>query len=623
MSKCEEESVTNATCSNGTILSEYCSPGYSACCRHASPCSHGYGGCVNLQSSKCDSGPVVLGFCENWEGEEPLDVFCCDEDFSPTGFNHKRNEVLTTTFVMIMLSVGYPLLLYIYYMFNEVYIAIMLLSFFKPALIFSQLSLTIVVHVNYGSSISVFASYLLFVMVGLYLWALIYLIESDTFKIGDKARLVLVGGDFCFLLSALLVLYFEVKAQHAMVPYAQDELYGIALLPTDVPTLFPTTQPSVSINPTAACPIGYDQTEYCEPCPVGYYGDKTGCHHCEKWTWTLDSGSAHCDYYTAQRDLNSSYAITLSVIYGVLSLICFAYYAKLTRRWLAVVSVLMITGDQITDILYAQFSIFSNRPLLICSVCFCLFNLVAQGVWIISMFRLRIFIASVTAYNLYLLNSMKSIKGFEYYGYNGNVQHNWVLHEILGAHNITRSLLLCIALIFLDMLWIFLRIIVLVIIIVCMTVMTILVIMYWLLLFVGGIIFSTTKLMSTPQVFESFWKVWNPDFLESNRDLTQSAAVYNLLVGAEMIFENIPQILIQITNSSYQSSWDTLAILSLCFSVTVIASVGNHFRYHLLVQGLSWKEVPKYDILAEMFAVFKSAKVHSEEATNNESQSMP
>ena len=604
MSTCELDSVTNTSCTNGTVLSEYCEPGYSACCQSGSSCSHGYGGCVDLQSSGCDSGPAVLGVCEDWEGGAPFDVFCCDEDFSADEFNNDRDTLLTeliiaTTCCTVYLVVVYCMGSFIekddYWAFDKS-VGFNCCSGVGGAV--TLLTLTIIVHQEYGKSESVTLCYVfftLFVFTGLFFVSIF--------------RFVPVG----FFLTTLLLLYFDVKSQNILpydiyatpqlttnfpssvpssIPSALPSSFPLSMpssipsaLPSKIPSFVPSTsQPSLSVSPTNMCPLGFDQTANCEACPTGQYGDTTGCHHCDSWKWTLSSGSDSCDYYTAQRDLDPAYAITLCAAYSVLSLTCFAYYAQVTGRWLAIVSVLMITGDQVTDILYAQFSIFSDRPLLVCSVFFCLFNLVAQGVWIIAKMKYE---------NLLVLTLNQKWQVYlEEKGYG-----SWVLHDILKVNTMQRSLLLCVILIPLDILWVCFRLLIILIV-------TMLGLLCQILLLFTGMIFSTTKLMSTPQVFDAFWSVWNPEFLEKNKDVVESPLIYNLLVGAEMIFENIPQITIQVSNSYYQSTWDTLAVLSLCFSGIMIISVANHFRYHIFVQGLSIKDVPKYDILAEMIASF-------------------
>ena len=597
MSTCELDSVTNTSCTNGTVLSEYCEPGYSACCQSGSSCSHGYGGCVDLQSSGCDSGPAVLGVCEDWEGGAPFDVFCCDEDFSPDEFNNDRDTLLTELFIVIVCCTVYLVVVYCMGTFFEedrVWSYDTSVGFNCCSGVGGAATLmvfTVIVHQEYGLSLSVTLAYVFFPL----------FVFSGIFAV-SAFRIVPVG----FFLAGLLLLYYEVKSQDAMqydiyatpqfttsLPSSVPSFFPSSLpstfspLPTSQPTMvsmYPTSQPSLSVSPTNICPLGFDRTANCEACPTGQYGDTTGCHHCDSWKWTLSSGSDSCDYYTAQRDLDPAYAITLCVVYSVLSLTCFAYYVQVTGRWLAIVSVLMITGDQVTDILYAQFSIFSDRPLLVCSVFFCLFNLVAQGVWIIAKMKYE---------NLLILKWNEKWQVYlEEKGYG-----SWVLHEILKVNTMTRSIILSIILIPMDILWVCFLLLV-------MVVVSLSGLLCQILLLFTGMILSSTKLMSTPQVFDAFWSVWNPEFLEKNKDVVESPLIYNLLVGAEMIFENIPQITIQVSNSYYQSSWDTLTILSLCFSVIMIISVANHFRYHVIGEGLSIKDVPKYDILAEMIASF-------------------
>ena len=584
MSTCELDSVTNTSCTNGTVLSEYCEPGYSACCQSGSSCSHGYGGCVDLQSSGCHSGPAVLGVCEDWEGGAPFDVFCCDEDFRVERFYDKQDNIEGVIFAFMIFLTAVGVLLYCFAGCCEekndgcvealLNFVLFLWVLVYLATLICLLIMIIVVHLEYGVSASVIICYTLFAF---------YLTASCVAANVPECAIILI---ICFFLCPMLVLYFDVKSQ-SVTSY---DLYETPVLPTDIPSSFPTVsaiptaQPSTSFSPTASCPLGSDQTESCEPCPKGQYGDATGCHHCDAWRWTLHAGSERCDYYTAKEDLSDSYAITLCVVYCVLSLICFAYHVNVSGRWLSIVRVMLITGDQVTDILYAQYSVFSNRSLLIFSVCFCLFNLIAQGVWITANMNIRH--SRMVEYN------KKFSKYLEENGWG-----SWILHANckLTFSGMWRSFCFGVIMSPLDILWIICRILIILFI-------AIIGVICQVLLVITGMILSTTKLMSTPQVFAAFWAVSNPEFLLNNRQVVQSDIIYNGLVVAELFLENIPQITIQITNNYYQSSWDSLAILSLSFSGVMIFSVANHFRHHMYEKELAFKDVPKYDFLREMIA---------------------
>ena len=584
MSTCELDSVTNTSCTNGTVLSEYCEPGYSACCLSAASCSEGYGGCVDLQSSGCHSGPAVLGVCEDWEGGAPFDVFCCDEDSDGDELNNKRDKLMIEIIIAIVLCTIFVAFVHFIglcgdYESNDDKV----MSVFMSVVVCvsggaTLVALTATIQKDFGSSDFITIAYVLFAI-----------FVVTTICACKPLRCLHVG----LFLYFMILLYLYVKSQNVK----KYDLYTTPLYTTSHPSLspilFPTAEPSISANPTATCPLGYDQTSSCEPCPVGQYGDATGCHDCDTWKWTLDSGSESCEYFTAQKGIDPLYAVILCIVYTILSLVCFIYYVQVTGRWIAVVSIMLISGDQVTDILYAQFSIFSNRLLLICSVCFCLFNLVVQGTWLISNANLKnMFVVTWnTKWTNYLVR-----KEWD----------SWKLHDILKVEEITRSLELCFVMVFLDMFWVCFRILIILLI-------TLFAVICQILFLITGMVFSTTKLMSTPQVFEAFWGVWNPEQLNLEENAMNSDALFNLLVTAELVFENIPQIIIQVSNSYYQSSWNTLVILSLSLSVLMMFSVGNHFRYHVLVKGKSFTDVPKYDILAEMIAACKSNEDRSPE----------
>ena len=403
-------------------------------------------------------------------------------------------------------------------------------------------------------------------------------------------------------------------------------------IPSGSPSTAPTSPTSMpTMAPTLLCPLGTDMLAGsgplagtgCIPCKVGQYGDATGCHDCPSWRWTLETGSVHCDYYTAQNDVSIVFLISASCVYGLFSGACFIFYVLKTKNWFAVVTVVLITGDQVTDLLYTYYSTFSHPALMIASLCFCLLNLAAHGAFLLANFSMQYsLVAEWHKRSWAYFNSLEGDFKGVFAPYSG-----WVFHRFFRV-SVTQVLPLLLIFLVADVIWVAVRVVLLFLI-------TLAAIFCQLNLLPIGMIFYVTKLISTPEIFDFFWSLWNPNYLTSNRPADSDSTVFNYLVLAEVALESCPELCIQLLNNALLysfSSWPVLTIISFSFSALMLLTVFNHFRYHYsrrnknVVEGAAmpfrFADIPKFDILEQLAEALHISKHQKSDTKGEEEKSL-
>jgi DNA-binding beta-propeller fold protein YncE len=374
------------------------------------------------------------------------------------------------------------------------------------------------------------------------------------------------------------------------------------------PTVAPTSQPACSRGHFLKIPG--DSTS-CTKCEEGYYSNsinEDSCHRCNSWEGNTGRGNSDCPYFTAANSSLDVIPILFCVLYGLLSLICFALVVYLGASPTVFLNFLLITTDQVTDILYSWYSLFVNPFLFWLSVIFCLANLLPPMLyflWYSSLVGSLVFQWQIKVSEYFHRYDMAHGDGEETSG--------WIFHVIQGWR-FGESFPFSLIFIPIDGLWIALRIAAIVV-----TFFSSL--LCQLTLLVIGVIFSVTKLMSVPVVENWFWSNWNLDYLETyprpTDETAESAVVYNSLVLLEVFSECLPQLIIQSINASLVSKKvDALTILSITASASMIVFILYHFWYkhrQLLRNDPTYTSfditsIPKFDMYEKLMITFQNKR---------------
>jgi hypothetical protein len=396
-----------------------------------------------------------------------------------------------------------------------------------------------------------------------------------------------------------------------------------SLFPTPSPTPFPPTiapslLPTITFQPTMACPPGHylktsgDLTS-CLKCEEGSYStlfNEKSCQPCDYWTGNDGRGNSGCPYTTAKYSSLDALPIFFCVLYGTLSLICFGLVIHLGGSPTVFLNFLLITTDQVTDILYTWYSLFANPLIFWSSVVFCTFNLFVPMVYFLWYFSFR--------NSLIYQWQIKISESFSKYdrAHGGHPDHDlshhtgWIFHAI---HGWNFDEIFPFSLIFLpiDGIWILLRILIVII-----TFLTSLLCQVLFLLI--GVIFSVTKLLSLPMIETWFWSNWNQEYPSSHpRTKEASSAVYNSLVLLEIFTECIPQLMIQSINTSLVNKRiDSLTVISMTASSSLILFILYHFWYkHKQLRRedptytkFDISRIPKFDMYEKFMIAFQNQR---------------
>jgi hypothetical protein len=555
------------TCDAG-MYPEYCDDNESLCCEEESSICHSrLGMCIDLRHDKCESKKLVLGYCEDWENPSatPYKAFCCN-----AGVPNIRQRYSEETLIF-------------------------------------QWNLALIVI------------------------SCIWIAFSNPFIVG-----MVDGSPSWLLLHQVVGSVVIALLTIGLIPYSPDTVplypspsiaptfspsYSPTSFPSFPPTYSPTPLPSaspsktisptISFSPTTSCPIGFQRElgGNCVKCENGKYTDQTNqlsCQSCEPWSWTLHEGSSSCDYTTARNSIPVGSTSFICSLYVFLSLVCYGLTVYLGGSPGTIVTIALITTDQVTDILYAWYSLFADPSLLYLSFIFCLANLLVPLIYLL--YSLRVTDLLVTKW----LNACSDAYD-EFDRRHGHYQEGeepkysaWLLHSILGftfCEFFPYSLLF----IPVEILWILLRIFINLVVILSAILSQI------VLLLIGGVLY-VNKLMSIVPVYTWFWTIWNPNHLETHPQETadDGALVYNALVLVEVFFECIPQIAIQLVNTGLilgadVKTWPTLTIVSLSLSTSMITSILHHYgykHYQLLHDDPTYasfdlRRIPKFDLFAK------------------------
>jgi hypothetical protein len=646
------------------VYSDYCDYQEYLCCEETSKCHSKLGKCIDLRSHKCKSGKLVLGYCEDWE-DTPYTAFCCD-----AGESDYKHGVFVTGWVFFALWIA--LLCF----FTLVLIGaaskedVMNFScgFFMICFPITLILTGMHYHLN-GNTVSVILGWSWVASVLAILFSISICDETKTRKwcIG---LFVYLGLIFVLLLaiegtpddpipaplyshvpphptrapSPTSPTLFPTSASPTLPPTSASPTISptsypstnptVSSLPTSFPTASPTLNPTVSVHPTSTCGAGYYLAdEGCVACGMGSYTNEPNqqsCRACEKWTYNHESGSQACPDATTRNILSREYPVAVCLLYIFLSLVCYVLSIGLGAGFATIITIALITSDQVSDILYAWYSVFASPSLLYSSLFFCIANLVGPMMYIFWYTKLS---------NLLVLRWIKKCSDFYdaydrahgHYGEDEQPRYGaWILSRI-NDWDYLEFFPFSILFIPIDILWIGIRILLILLIILAATLCQ-----PFLLLI--GVVFYVTKLMSIPAIGTWFWTAWNPSYLETHPQVTSddSTLIYNALILLELISECVPQILIQVANTSFilgnnVHAWPPLTLISISLSLSMILSIFFHFGYkhfQLLEEDPTYtkfdlRRIPKFDLYEKMNGFFRNRRRARRVAAINQNVQMP
>ena len=247
---------------------------------------------------------------------------------------------------------------------------------------------------------------------------------------------------------------------------------------------------------------------------------------------------------------------------------------------------MLCMGDQLTDILVAWRSTFAGTLLLIASCIFCVTNAAVPMIYILSKFSIENNLTTtciVTLHNKFCSMNEKS--------------GGWVFHHIANwGYEFLRFIPADILILCIDAAWILFRIFV-------MLTAFLLSLFCQVLLLVIGVVLCTVKLIQTRQLYTWFWTYWNKQVLEDNKIFKEKEndnQIANVIIIVELIFESLPQFVIQLLNALFLSTRITiLELTSICFSALMLATIANFFFFHMR-NGTKFSKTEKFDIMDEL-----------------------
>jgi hypothetical protein len=618
------EKLSQNQCAAG-VYSDYCDYQEYLCCEETSKCHSKLGKCIDLRYHKCKSGKLVLGYCEDWE-DTPYTAFCCDAD---KGENDYTYGVFVTGWVFFGLCIFLLILVYTTDDNSDNFVG----GFFL--LLFVCFPLTLILtglhyHLN-GNTVFVIIGWS---WVGASLLAM-KLVCSSSDELFNK---IVTGVYFTIGLAVVLLLAIEGMPEdphsvplYSHVPPYPSQAPTIALSPslfptpypstnptvssspTSFPTASPTLNPTVSVHPTSTCGAGYYLAdEGCVACGMGSYTNEPNqqsCRACEKWTYNHESGSQACLDTTTRNAISREYPVAVCLLYILLSLVCYALSISLGASPSAILTIALVTSDQVSDILYTWYSIFAAPLLLYLSAFFCIVNLAVPMfyiLWYTKLSELLVFRWLRLCAEMY--NAYDRAHG-DYQGNERPKYEGWIFHSIHGW-SYGEAFPYSIFFIPIDILWIVFRIL-----LILLTIVIAIISQFCLLLI--GVVFYATKLMSIASIGIWFWTAWNPFYLETHPQVNadDSTVVYNALILLEVISECVPQIIIQVVNTSIilgknVRTWSLLTLVSISLSLLMIISIFYHFWYKhrqlMLIDPtytqFDFRRIPKFDLFEKMNA---------------------
>jgi hypothetical protein len=256
----------------------------------------------------------------------------------------------------------------------------------------------------------------------------------------------------------------------------------------------------------------------------------------------------------------------------------------------------LLMFDQVTDIIYVWYSVFSNTTVLYLAAVFCFSH--------VAIVTCHIFINSSITHSIpgkFFAFFWKSFAAFErgesfaeLEGGN-SLSRGWVFHTAMNWELYMGEFSVwTVYIILIDIVWIAFRTMML------LLTFGVSVGIYILLLACGSILYAS-KLMAANQVRQAYWQMWNSSHLNAMEDdsVYIQPAILNSMVLMETLFEAAPQIVIQIYNGAQvygEQMWPALSIISIFASCLTTLIVLDFFIYHLNAQNGNFSAIPRFDL---------------------------
>ena len=379
-------------------------------------------------------------------------------------------------------------------------------------------------------------------------------------------------------------------------------VYAVNIALTPVPSSMPTSFPSV------VCPGGVvvtsSQGQECEECDEGEYSDGVQCYTCASGRTNVGQGNSHCDLFVSTVEPIIVYVASGVFLFCVL--VSFVLSVLHGSPVLSIAGVLLVVGDQISDMLFASQATFYSYSLLLAGGFFCVIPLLP--------FVYLVLVRSSPLEWSCVRSTCRMHKKISCWH---NDSGGWLFHKLSIHSLVWKFFPYLVIMVVGDITWPFLRI------------------AFMCLYFAGlsalqtvflvlGVLIHATKLITHRDTNDMFWWLWSEEntvdedemekecdqtndlekrLMESHathRDCDELHSLTNSIIVLETVFENIPQLFIQCINNKLAYGlkvWPTLAIVSITFSSLMVATVLYHFGYYMyFCEKRPFVEVPKFDL---------------------------
>lgn len=460
---------------------------------------------------------------------------------------------------------------------------------------------------------------------------------SSSFAVGLDGVVYFTGGGDIYAVTSdgnLLWSWTSIDATEASPPAIGGD--GTVYVSTNNAVyavnnaLSPAPSSAPSTFPTVLCPggavVASSEGQQCEDCDEGEYSDGVLCRSCSRGRTNVGHGNSECDLYVSTVDPIIVYAAAAVYLFCVM----FSFVLSVVHGGpvLSLAGVLLVVGDQISDMIFATQATFYSSTLLMASGVFCIIPLLPFA--FLVLFRtspLELRCVRMTA------RMHRRISGWHV------DSAGWLFHK-LTIHSLHWKFFPFIVIMaFGDLMWPFIRVAFMVVYAAGMFA-------FQVLLLVLGVLFHATKLITHRETNDRFWWLWceecstegkmreglktsnnleehltGSNVIEGFKDDAELVPLTNAIILMETIFENIPQLLIQCINNelAYDSKvWSTLAIISITFTSLMVVTVGYHFGFYMIfAEQRHFSDVPKFDLFVGNLSPEDDVKSRGE-ATSNE-----
>lgn len=142
---------------------------------------------------------------------------------------------------------------------------------------------------------------------------------------------------------------------------------------------------------------------------------------------------------------------------------------------------------------------------------------------------------------------------------------------------------------------------------------------------ITGMVLYATRLLALKPVQAVWIRVWTldettelpyePDESSSNESVLLVVAFKQMLVS-ELIFESIPELVVQFTNNQIRDAWSLLAILSFAVTAIIVVDAAYRYMWFLLIRGIfegrtwdeAWSHLPLFSANDILFCFPASTK---------------